>query len=168
MLTISEPTVIEHEPYQVVGAYCTFEGENEDPGWTGAYQAFSRCQQEIKNWKDSIILGFLYRPHRDHPEIPEQVRACFVGVDVTDLDHVPEGMSVTRFSGGKYAVVACQGDAPGEPAEGIGQAIQFLAEKWLPEHGYRQGDACFACSDEKAVCPPFVEYVYMKLEPIAG
>lgn len=155
------PILIEHDPYQLVGAYAIFEGEDEGSGWSGAEKAFFPRLREITNRKDSIILGFLYQPHKDHPEIPETVQSCFIGVDVTDLDHVPEGMSVTSFTGGQYAVIACPDNGPG-----IDEAIQFLHEQWLPEHHYRMGDACFACSDEKAVRPPNIEYVYMKLEPI--
>ena len=109
------------------------------------------------------MLGFMYRPHKDHPEISEDVRACFVGVEVTDFDHVPEGLSTTRFSGGKYVIVACQGDTEGEAAMGVGEGVGFL-EKWVAEQGYAMGDACFACSHENEPKPPFVEYVYMKIE----
>jgi predicted transcriptional regulator YdeE len=109
------------------------------------------------------VLGFLYRPHKDHPDIPESVRACFVGVEVPDLDHVPEGLSTTQFSGGKYVIVACQGDTQEEAAMGVGEGVQFL-ERWIVEQGYTEGDACFACSHENAPKPPFVEYVYMKIE----
>jgi len=159
MLTLSEPKIIEREPYLVVGAYATYEGEDEGPGWSGASSAFFARRDKVTNRKDDAVLGFMYRPHKDHPEIPESVRACFVGVEVTDLDHVPEGMSTTRFSGGKYVIVACQGDTEGEVAMGVGEGVGFL-EKWIVEHGYVQGDACFALSHEDAPRPPFVEWVY--------
>ncbi|MBN1579924.1 MAG: GyrI-like domain-containing protein [Anaerolineae bacterium] len=163
MLTLSEPTIIEREPYLVVGAYCAFEGEDEGPGWSGASQTFYARRDEITNRKDDRVLGFLYRPHKDDPNIPESTRACFVGVDVTDLNHVPEGLSTTQFSGGKYVIVACQGDTEDEAAMGVGEGVGFL-EKWINENGYVQGDACFACSHENAPKPPFVEYVYIKIE----
>jgi hypothetical protein len=163
MLELSEPRIIEREPYKVVGAYCTFEGEDEGPGWRGASEAFSARRDAITNRVGDTMLGFLYRPHRDHPDIPQSVRACFVGVEVTDLDHVPEGLSATQFSGGKYAIVACQGDTEGEAAMGVGEGVEFL-EKWIVEQGYTEGDACFACSHEGAAKPPFVEYVYIKME----
>jgi len=34
----------------------------------------------------------------------------------------------------------------------------------MPENGYSEGDACFACSHEEADTPPFIQYVYVKLE----
>jgi predicted transcriptional regulator YdeE len=163
MLELSEPRIIERGPYKVVGAYCTFEGKDEGPGWSGAYDEFNNRRSEIKNRKDDMVLGFLYRPHKDHPDIPENVRSCFIGVEVTDFDHVPEGMSTTRFSGGKYVVVECKGDTQVEASRGVGEAIDAL-EKWIPEQGYVEGDACFACSHEKAEKPPFIEYVYIKIE----
>jgi predicted transcriptional regulator YdeE len=110
-----------------------------------------------------MLLGLLYRPHADDPAAPAEARACFVGVEVTELDAAPAGCAVTRFSGGEYVVVACQGDAPEEAAEGVGQAIGALAE-WIRAHGYREGDACFAASHEDAAKPPYIEYVYVKLE----
>lgn len=166
MSTNSEPIVIIHEPFQIVGVYCTFDGEHEDAGWRGAEAAFFARLPEISNRKDSLVIGFLYHPHRDHPEIAEEVRSCFVGVDVLDLEHVPHGMSVVCYSGGSYAVVACRGNTPSEPGEGVGEAIDYLHETWMPAHGFRAGDACFACSDQQDAPPPYVEYVYMKLEPV--
>jgi len=163
MLTLSEPRVIEREPYVIVGAYCTYEGEDEGPGWRGASETFSARREEITNRKGDTVLGFLYRPHRDHPDIPESVRACFMGVEVGDLDHVPEGLSTTQFSGGKYVIVECRGDTESEAAMGVGDGVQFL-ERWIEEQGYTEGDACFACSHENAPTPPFIEYVYIKIE----
>jgi predicted transcriptional regulator YdeE len=152
MLKLSEPKIIERGPYKVVGAYCTFEGEDEGPGWSGAHKKFSERRQQISNRKGDTVLGFLYRPHRDDPDIPESVRSCFIGVEVTDFGHVPEGLSTTRFSGGKYVVVACQGDTEGEAAMGVGEGVDFL-EKWMSKQGYVEGDACFACSHEQAEKP---------------
>jgi hypothetical protein len=163
MLKLSEPKIIERDPYLVVGAYCAFEGDDEGPGWAGASKEFFARRQEIANRKDDAVLGFLYRPHKDHPEIPESVRACFVGVNVTDLDHVPEGLSTTQFSGGIYAVVACTGDTEDEAAMGVGEGVGFL-EEWVVEQGYVEGDACFALSHEDEPRPPYVEYVYIKMD----
>ena len=105
----------------------------------------------------------MYRPHKDHPDILESVRACFVGVEVAGLDCVPEGMSTTHFSGGKYVIVACQGDTESEVAMGVGEGVGLL-ENWIAERGYAKGDACFALSHENEPRPPYVEYVYMKIE----
>jgi hypothetical protein len=167
MAKLSEPKIIEREPYLVVGAYCTFEGDDEGPGWSGASNAFYERRDEIKNRKGDTVLGFLYRPHKDHPDIPESVRACFVGVEVTDLDHVPKALSTTQFSGGKYVIIACTGDTEGEAAMGVGEGVGFL-ENWIAERGYTEGDACFALSHEDAPRPPYVEYVYIKFEEQGG
>lgn len=163
MLELSEPRIIEREPYLVVGAYSTFEGEDEGTGWSGAWETFQARRDKITNRIDDTMLGFLYRPHKDDPSIPESVRACFVGVEVTDLDHVPKGLSATQFSGGKYVIVECRGDTQDEAARGVGEGVGFL-EQWIAEQGYTEGDACFALSHEDAPRPPFVEYVYMKME----
>ena len=164
MLTLSEPKIIERGPYKVVGCFCNYEGNDESPGWQGADKRFFNRRDAVTNRADDLILGFLYRPHNDHPEIPEDTKACFIGVEVTDLDCVPEGMSTTTFSGGQYAVVACIGDTESESAEGVGEAIGFLENAWVPHHGFTEGDGCFAAGNEKAPKPPFVEYVYMKIE----
>ena len=163
MLKLSEPRIIERGPYLVAGAYCTFEGDDEGPGWSGASQAFHAKRGGITNRVDDAVLGFLYRPHKDDPTIPESVRACFVGVEVTGLDHVPEGLSATRFTGGKYVIVECRGDTEDEAAIGVGEGVGFL-EKWIAEQGYTEGDACFALSHENAPRSPFIEYVYIKIE----
>jgi predicted transcriptional regulator YdeE len=163
MRTLSEPQIIERGPYRVVGVYCAFSGEDESPGWSGASRAFYPRRDEIVNRVDDAVLGFLYRPHRDDSSIPASVRACFVGVEVADLDHVPEGLSTTQFSGGKYVIVACKGDTEDEAAMGVGEGVGIL-ERWIAEHGYTQGDACFALSHKNESKPPFVEYVYIKIE----
>ena len=62
MLTLSEPRIIERGPYLVVGATCTFEGQDEGPGWSGASRAFGSRETEIENRVDDMTLGFLYRP----------------------------------------------------------------------------------------------------------
>jgi hypothetical protein len=160
MLNLSKPEIIERGPYLVVGAYSTFEGEDEGPGWSGASTTFFARKDEIINRIGDLVLGFLYRPHRDDANIPEEVRACFVGVEVTDLDHIPPGFSFTTFSGGKFVIVACQGDTEDEAAMGVGDGVQLL-QKWVKDNGYKQGDACFACSYENANRPPYIEYVYM-------
>lgn len=167
MLRFSEPTIIERGAYKVVGAYATYEGDNpedEGPGWSGAEQAFFSRRAEITNRVDDGVLGFLYHPHNDHPEISPDVQACFIGAEVTDFDHVPAGMSTTQFSGGKYVVVDCIGDTGDEAAAGVGQAIGMLMAEWIPAHGYKAGDACFAFSHENVQRPPHIEAVYIKLE----
>jgi hypothetical protein len=160
MLELSELKIVERGPYLVVGAYTTYEGSEESPGWSGASQAFFERKDEITNRVDDTILGFMYRPHRDHPDIPDSVRACFVGVEVTDLENIPSGFFTTTFSGGKFVIVACQGDTEAEAAMGVGEGVQHL-EKWVTDNGYTEGDACFACSHENAPKPPYIEYVYM-------
>lgn len=72
---------------------------------------------------------------------------------------------MTRFSGGAYVLVDCVGQSQQEAAEGVGQAIISMVSQWLPAHGYCAGDACFAAADTSAPRPPFVETVYIKLEP---
>ncbi len=156
--------IIERGPYHVVGVYCTFEGDDEDPAWSAAIAEFHKRRHEITNRKGDMLLGFLYRPHKDEEAIPESIRSCFVGVEVEDLDHIPDGMAATRFSGGQYAVVELRGDVQADVDEGISEAIDLLHKQWLRKHGYREGDACFACRHESVAQPPFVAYVYMKLE----
>ena len=83
-----------------------------------------------------------------------------MGVEVADLDHVPEGLSTTQFSGGRYVIVACKGDTEDEAGMGVGEGVGLLA-KWVADQGYGEGDACFACSHESEQRPPYIEYVYM-------
>jgi hypothetical protein len=149
-----------------VGAFCAYEGEDEGPGWAGADRVFWSRRDEISNRADSLVLGFLYRPHTDHPEIPAEARACFVGAEVTTLDRAPAGMASTRFPGGQYVMMDVIGDTADETAQGVGEAIGFLCT-WMAEHGYVEGDACFSAGDEKAVRPPHVETVYIHIKPAA-
>jgi predicted transcriptional regulator YdeE len=159
MTTLLEPEVIEHEPFLIIGAYATYEGEDEGPGWSVAAEAFHARRDEITDQKDDLMVGFLYRPHRDDPTIPESVHACFVGVEVIDIDHVPEGLSATRFPGGRYVIVACQGETENDAAMAVGEGVQ-RCEAWIAENAYQEGEACFACSHENAPRPPYIEYVY--------
>jgi predicted transcriptional regulator YdeE len=96
--------------------------------------------------------------------VPEPVKACFIGVEVSDIESIPGGLSATHFSGGPYVVIECRGDTQDEASEGVGEAIGYLMSDWIPKHGYREGDACFACSHEHAVKPPYIESVYIRIE----
>ena len=100
MLHSANPRLSNTNPYHVAGMYCTYEGDNEETGWSGAYQAFNQIEAKITNRKDGMTLGFLYRPHTDHPEISQEIKACFIGVDVAGFDDVPEGMATTVFDRG--------------------------------------------------------------------
>lgn len=176
-LHLSEPTIIRRGSCKVVGVYATYEVEEEGPGWGKpsdegpawgkASEELARRRDEIRNREGDTILGFLYRPHKDYPSVPEEVRSCFMGVEVSDVAQVPEGMATTSFTGGKYVIVESRGDTEGEAAMGVGDAINYLF-RWIPEHGYRyrEGDAVFTCSHEEADKPPFIEYVYIKLEEL--
>lgn len=165
-VTFSPPRVIRRGPYHVVGAWHPYVGDDEDPAWAAADLAFRERSAAITERADDLVLGFLYRPHRDDPSVSADVRSCFVGVEVLALPSpLPEGLAATTFSGGEYVLVDCIGDTPGEAAEGVGRAIAMLADEWLPAHGYVEGDACFAASRAGgAPRPPWVETVYIKLE----
>jgi hypothetical protein len=157
-----EPRVFERGPYQVVRVYACCRGDEEP--WGEASEGLARRTGEIRDRVGDTLLGFLYRPHRDDPGVPEDVRACFMGVEVSNLEHVPEGMSATHFPGGEYVVVECRGDTENEAAMAVGPAIGQLGSVWLRENGCVMGDACFTCSHEHEPKPPFVEYVHMKIE----
>ncbi len=165
-IKFSEPRIITRGPYIVLGAWTPYGGQDESPGWVGADAAFGVRKAQVVHRADDQILGFMYRPHRDNPAIPESLRACFVGAEVTSLEGQPEGLMVTHFSGGEYVVVDCIGDTQGEAAEGVGQAIGMLMA-WIPAHGYGyiEGDACFAAGRESTPKPPWVETVYIRVEP---
>jgi predicted transcriptional regulator YdeE len=156
---ITDPKTIEHAPYDVIGIYAVYEGDDEGPGWGKAWTEFSRRKHEVQNREGDTLCGFLYRPHRDDPSIPEAARACFIGVEVSSADDIPEGMTLTHFSGGRYITTESRGDTEGEAAMGVGDAVQLL-ETWIDEHGYVEGDACFCFSHEDAETPPFVQHVH--------
>ena len=148
-----------------MGAFCANNGADEGPGWAGADRAFWSRRDEISNRADSLVLGFLYRLHADHPEIPAEACACFVGAEVTTLDHASAGMASTRFPGGQYVMMDVTGDTADEVAQGVGEAIGLLST-WMTEHGYIEGDACFSAGDEKAARPPHVETVCIHIKPL--
>jgi len=166
MLTFSEPKIITCGPYNVVGCYGVYAGDDDEPGWAGADAAFNSRRHEVTNPAGDLTLGFMYRPHQDDFAIPLEIKACFVGIEVADLDHFPDGMVVTHFSGGEYVIIESRGDTAGEAAEGVEEAIGFLSSRWMPEHGYTAGDACFAAGTPgvTTVKPPYIEYVYFKIE----
>lgn len=160
---VTEPEVVERGPYNIVGVYATYEGDNEDPAWGEASQGYFSRAGEVRNRVGDTVLGFLYRPHRDDPSVAEDVRACFVGVEVADFSHVPDGMATTRFSGGRFAAVQSIGDTETDAAMGVGEAVDTL-ERWAREHGFVEGDSCFCFSHETQPKPPYTEYVHMKIE----
>lgn len=164
-VTTTEPKIIEHEPWDIVGMYVIAKSDHEP--WGEAMTAFERRRADVTNRVDDIQLAFLYRPHRDDPSVPESAQACFIGFEVTDLDHIPEGMAATRFSGGRFVMVECCGDTEDAVAAAIGDVIRRL-ETWIPEHGYTEGEACFCLNHEYAKTPPFQWDVYIKIEELSS
>jgi hypothetical protein len=157
---LSEPAIIERGPYNVVGMYAIAKADEEP--WGEAAAAFEKRRGEITNRVGDAMLAFLYRPHQDHREISESNRGCFMGFEVEDFDHVPEGMATTRFSGGRFVTMSCTGDTEMEAAMGVGEAVGKL-EQWIKDHGHVHGDACFCFSHEGAPTPPHVQWVYINL-----
>ena len=159
---LTEPRIIEHGPYRIVGMYAVAE-DDEEP-WGEAAAAFAARRDEIANRVGDAEIGFLYRPHRDDPAIAADVRACFMGVEVADFRNVPAGMATTRFGGGEFITTEVHGGTQMGAAMGVGDAVQMLM-KWAAGHGYTEGDSCFCFSQESAIGPPFVQHVHLKLEP---
>lgn len=156
----TEPRIIERKPCFVIGFFAEYQGDDEGPGWDGAYRAFSERRNEITNRTGTCILGFLYRPHKDHPEISHQAKACFIGVSVNSFECIPEGMKSTEFPGGNYVVMKSIADTQDEASQSVGDMVDRL-EHWIRDNGYEEGDACFAASDEADEKPPYGEYVYI-------
>ena len=157
---LSKPVVIERDPTHVVGMVVLGEG-NEEP-WGETMKAFDARKADIPNRVGDTQLAFLYRPSKDDPAAPEDARGCFIGYETANGDHVPEGMSHTRFSAGYYVTLTCSGEREMDAAMGVGDAVQTL-EAWARTHGFTEGDACFCLSHDDTEKPPYVQHVLMKI-----
>jgi len=105
MRALSEPRIIERGPYKVVGAYCAYAGDDEGPGWTGAEHGFFPRRLKIQNRTDNFVLGFLYRPHVDHPDVPESVKACFQEFDLSITNNYRFVLQSLQAAIGKLSVL---------------------------------------------------------------
>ena len=47
---------------------------------------------------------------------------------------------------------------------GFALFVSVAVFPWVVEQGYIEGDACFALSHENEPRPPYVEYVYVKMD----
>lgn len=56
-------------------------------------------------------------------------------IEVTDFDHVPDGMETFILPGGLYAIFVHQG-----PASEGSKTFQYIFEKWLPQSPYLPDD----------------------------
>ena len=158
-MTLGAPYIVKQGARTIVGCYSVYEGENED--WAGAAAAFNQRKHEIKNRKGNAVWWFLYKPHRDHPEVAASVKACFQGVEVADPSEVPAGMSATRFAAGDYVTIECQGATEAEAAGGVVPAIGVL-DKWFKENGHErgeEGEGVIICNDD-TLKPPPVRYFF--------
>jgi AraC family transcriptional regulator len=63
---------------------------------------------------------------------PATVFEKWAAVEVTDFDHIPEGMEALDLPGGWYAVFVHRG-----PASAFGRTYQYIFATWLPQSGYR-------------------------------
>ncbi len=153
-MMLAVPQVAKQEPRCIVGCYCTFEGDDEGPGWSGAHAGLMGRIHEIPNRIGDARWWFLYRPHKDHPEISPDVRSAFGGVEVPDFTMVADGLSTTRFAGGDYIFVEIIGDSENEAGEGVGPAVQAV-EDWLRAHEFGEGDeGALVCEHESVSTPP--------------
>ncbi|MCW5942379.1 MAG: GyrI-like domain-containing protein [Fimbriimonadaceae bacterium] len=159
---LTQPRLEQTGPFRVVGCWCAFDGEDEGPGWTGAHGAFFPRIGEVADREGDLVFGFLYRPHKDHPEVAPSVRACFVGVGVRPEARVPPGMCESAFPEGTYVAVESVADDMGEAAEGVGEAVA-ACNGYAEANGWREGDACFAVAHGDEPKPPYREIVMMHL-----
>lgn len=95
----------------------------------GIYEKFGNMPNRV-NPKDNVVLGICM----DFDGV--NTFTYVIGTEVSNIDYVPEGMSVKVVPASKYAVFTAKGIMP----EAIQQTWKDIYGKWFPASGYERTD----------------------------
>jgi predicted transcriptional regulator YdeE/DNA-binding transcriptional MerR regulator len=121
-----EPRIVNREAFTVVGM--EYQGKNENNEIKDMWDAFAPRMGEIKhpNWQWGS-----YGICRDMPE--EEGLHYLAGVEVDQVEEVPDGMAVWTVPEQTYAVFPCT-------LPTLHDAYRYAFEEWLPQSGYQRAD----------------------------
>jgi predicted transcriptional regulator YdeE/DNA-binding transcriptional MerR regulator len=121
-----EPKIVQREAFTVVGM--EYRGKNENNEIKDMWDLFAPRMGEIKH---PIWQWGSYGVCRDMPE--EGGLHYLAGVEVEQVEDVPDGMTVWTVPEQTYAVFPCT-------LPTLHDAYRYAFEEWLPQSGYRRGD----------------------------
>jgi predicted transcriptional regulator YdeE/DNA-binding transcriptional MerR regulator len=121
-----EPKIVHREAFTVVGM--EYRGKNEHNEIKDMWDVFAPRMGEIKhpNWQWGS-----YGVCRDMPE--EGGLHYLAGVEVEQVEEVPDGMTVWTVPEQTYAVFPCT-------LPTLHDAYRYAFEEWMPQSGYQRAD----------------------------
>jgi AraC family transcriptional regulator len=132
--------IVEKDAFQVIGRdlrVCTENGQQysaipqlwKDCGESGVFQTFESMPNSI-NQQQMVMLGICM-------ECDGASNFTYViGVEVANIDTIPDGMVAKMIPGQKYAVFTAKGKCP----EAIQETWKNIYGKWFPASGHERAD----------------------------
>lgn len=129
-----KPEVKVLDNWKVMGI--VYEGNNENQELKEIWAELGRRSGEIPHQKRDGNWYGLCEPLEEDVNDLDLINKTYefrylAGVEVTDVDMVPEGMTVWEISKQAYAIFPHCGDV-----EKMGETYQAIYASWLPESGY--------------------------------
>lgn len=130
-----QPKIVETKSKKIIGMKkrMSLAEDKTSELWKG----FIAQHKEIRNRSDQGFYSIqVYDKDFKIESFNETVKFDkWAAVEVTNLEHIPEGMETHLLSGGKFAVFIHKGKA-----ETFYKTAQYIYTVWLPDSGYQLDD----------------------------
>lgn len=94
------------------------------------WQSFMPRRKEIQNTVGADLFSLQnyqnINPFEDFK--PENIFEKWASIEVTNFNHIPEGLEAFTLEGGLYAVFDYRGNSP--------EIFQYIFQTWLPNSGF--------------------------------
>ncbi|MFG0215705.1 GyrI-like domain-containing protein [Brevibacillus porteri] len=141
-----EPTILSREETHVIGITFT-ANVTEDLGKklsATTTEALRARKNEIQNQVGEGEYLIQIYPDKDDFDAAVDPFTTLIGVEVSSLADIPEGMVSHTIPAGKFAKVTHKG-----PETNLGETYGFLYGSWLCESGYEYAGFDFEYWDER-------------------
>lgn len=123
-------TITERPAMLLVGMAINVKlGQEGRPGFKLASTFFDRKSEIGSRLNDTDVFGVSTDP--ENYNVEKDKFEYFIGVEVSDAEHVPEGMVIRKLPANEYVAFRFHG-----PAENAGAVHAYLYSTWLNENDY--------------------------------
>jgi AraC family transcriptional regulator len=150
-----EPKIVSLPDFKVVGL--RYFGKNENQEISSLWGAANQRLGEIQHVDSQNAYGVCIML----PDFPSGEFEYIAGLEVTQVENVPEGMVVREVPASQYAVFTHLGSLEKLPA-----TYEYIYRTWIPQSGYqlREGlDFELYNEDFKDFAPDSKFYIYVPI-----
>lgn len=126
-----QPVVVTLEPFSIIGV--ERYTENGVQSLLDAWSEFSRRYADIPNKADPPIVWAYEDYSRGFEPVPNGLPKYYfiVGVHVTSIESLPEGLIAKRAAGGEYARFDYEG-----VLDNLKDVFRYIYDEWLPKSSF--------------------------------